>query len=91
MDVAAIRTFNGTKNNPAEWSGLSQCVAVRAVGAVQGVHTHTHTHKSTHTRAHTEGRMLTEVVKREVASSKLMLHEGALGDLGQHPGGAYGG
>jgi len=35
--------------------------------------------------------MLTEVVKREVASSKLMLHEGALGDLGQHPGGAYGG
>ena len=31
--------------------------------------------------------LLTEVVKREVARSKLVLHEGTLADLGQHPGG----
>ena len=87
MDVAAIRKFNGTKNNPAEWRGLSQCGAVRAVGTVQGAHTYTNTRARA--CAHREnGRMLTEVVKREVASSKLVLHEGTLGDLGQHRGGA---
>ena len=74
MEVAAIKMLSGTKNTPAQWRGHG---AVRAVGARARTH-----------QAHREnGRMRTEAVKREVAGSKLVLHEGALADLGQHRGG----
>ena len=83
MDVAAIRKFKGTKNTPAQHSAARSLSVWCSQGGQggQGAQTNTDTEN---------GRMLTEVVEREVASSKLVLHEGALADLGQHRRGSYG-
>ena len=75
MDVAAIRRFNGIKNTPAQCGAVVLSVA-QSGRLVSSAH---HTHRGAHA--------LTEAVKREVAGRKLVLHEGALADLGQHRGG----
>ena len=84
-DVAAMRRFSGIKNNPV-------CAVARLLsqGRSQGRgrsggESHTGTRQILRERVH----LLTEAVKHEVARSKLVLHEGALADLGQHPGGAH--
>ena len=73
MDVAAIRRFSGTKNTPAD----AQRRAAVSLRDRSGISLQGECH----------GQMLTEAVKREVARSKLVLHESALANLGQHRGG----